>query len=53
MVITKREDVTKQGFSNKARFRGSLFIRTYSGELTQFGGEMKVGKWMGWGWALY
>ena len=36
MVITKREDVTNQGFCNKQGFG-------YSGELTQFGGG-------GWEW---
>ena len=52
MVITKREDVTKQGFCNQARFRGSLLLELIQENLLNLGG-VGVGKWTGWGWALY
>ena len=38
MVITKREDVTKQGFCNKARFRGSLLLELIQENLLNLGG---------------
>ena len=44
MVITKREDVTKQGFSNKARFRGSLLLELIQENLLNLGGGGGSGK---------
>ena len=38
MVITKREDVTKQGFCNKARFRGSLLLELIQENSLNLGG---------------
>ena len=44
MVITKREDVTKQGFCNKARFRGSLLLELIQENLLNLGGGGGSGK---------
>ena len=47
MVITKREDVTKQGFCNKARFRGSLLLELIQENLFSLGGGWEEES--GWG----
>ena len=49
MVITKREDVTKQGFCNKARFRGSLLLELIQENLLNLGGWEWESGWGGGG----